>query len=339
MIHDQISQMQQQLIGGNVPGQKVKISPYETARSSDATVAQARVGFSHDRPDVALEILHKERSIPPVKLNTITFLRPVHSQRVSMVEKYVTSVLTQAINKKNGKGEKVKGGSKPSYKDWVYLDGKNVPWQQQTYAQPQLGKQKIGVGQLSLDGARSYQLKWVARGRDHQAAQNSHECGGSDQTSTETCADAKLLEQGKRALMDDYVFFGLLHRFEESVCLLHYHSRMPFPTSDSANCAANFRSNCLRVNSCSPNLVCPPDASDENINDYHKADYKEVEALIQEIEKPELALLEWAETEFNNRFAQAKADITCQIEAGVLTGKESWMGDNCWTKKFTHNKF
>ena len=44
---------------------------------------------------------------------------------------------------------------------------------------------------------RSYQLKWVARGRDEAKAQNSDECGSAKQTTVQKCADDKLLTQGE----------------------------------------------------------------------------------------------------------------------------------------------
>ena len=144
----------------------------------------------------------------------MTFLRDVHSHRVSMVEKYVTSVLTKEWKKKNpGK----KKSRKLTYKDWVYLDGANVDWKDQTYAQPQTGTQLIGVKNLGLNGARSYQLKWVARGRNNEAA----ECGGNDQIATETCQDDKLLQQGKQVRPRQYIVLNTCSIYIAKIIVYH----------------------------------------------------------------------------------------------------------------------
>ena len=101
--------------------------------------------------------------------------------------------------------------------------------------------------------------------------------------------------------MEDYAFFGLLDRFADSVCLLHYHTRKPIPEGRDYKCAANFRSPCLRVNACTSDYVCPPENAEANIHQYKNQDWRETDALINLVEGPEVEFYKWAEEEFERR--------------------------------------
>jgi len=297
------------------------------------------IAYSHDRPDLGVKTLAKSRRIGEIE--TITMLRDVHGHRESMVNRYVRIPLNKACNggkflpdTGKFKNYRVKEFNKPlrnaTYANWVRLDDPKKPWQGQTYSQPQLGAQPIGFSTVRLDGARSYQLKWVARARDPEQAKNDDECGGSSQADTEPCPDKKLLTQGKRALAD-MPYFGLIHKFKRSVCLLHYMIRQPWPKEDSAYCGEKSdeireHRNCVSVTSCIMPAVCPAGEVDAEVHSYGGAEWQSVEDLINEVEAPEVAFLEYAEDLFDERYAAAKADVKCMLNSGKLKGSEAWLG-------------
>jgi hypothetical protein len=180
-----------------------KVAKRDNGKSCDMRKShdwgKVRLAFSHDRPDIAFEKLINNNKgpdgapLPQPNFQLVTFLRDVHSQRDSMVNKYITSRLREELKKK---GRKV---TKPTFKDWVYLDNPNKPWEGQTYSKPTLNSpQKIGVRNLDLTGGRNYQLMWVARGRNELKA----ECGSNKQYAVQNCEDDKLLLQAKNAVLE-----------------------------------------------------------------------------------------------------------------------------------------
>jgi len=195
----------------------------------------------------------------PIKM--VTMLRDVHSHRLSMVRKYVAKNLLEELIARKIKPHNTRLES-ICFADWLSLDGPDVHWRNQTYSQPQLGPQPIGYKVVKLDGARSYQLKWVARGRKHPG---EGECGSNSQEATEMCSDDALLKQGQLALLHDYAYFGLLNRFHDSMCLFHWVTRLAWPETSTFVCSSNLNLECLKNTSCSPPGVCPSDHGESNI--------------------------------------------------------------------------
>ncbi len=141
------------------------------ARSNYATVfndekrKHLNNAFSHDRPEEGYAFMRNFVGVTkPIKM--VTMLRDVHSHRLSMVRKYVAKNLLEELIARKIKPHNTRLES-ICFADWLSLDGPDVHWRNQTYSQPQLGPQPIGYKVVKLDGARSYQLKWVARGRKH----------------------------------------------------------------------------------------------------------------------------------------------------------------------------
>lgn len=242
-----------------------------------------------------------------------------------MVRQYIFKVLIDAWNATKGV-EKKRG--RLTFHDWAYFDGDDIPWQNQTYSQPQLKRQPIGWENVLLTGGRSYQLKWMARGRLEN--RNENECGGSDQMHVQPCSDRKLLTQGKMALQEDYISFGLLEQYHSSLCMLHYITRVPWPVEDPKVCKENIKSLCIKNNTCAISAVCPSISATEHVKKYRDNTLRQTKKLIYDIEQPELSLLSFAQTLFEERYQRMSGQMKCDLAAGLISRSESWLGDGCF---------
>jgi len=140
----------------------------------------------------------------------------------------------QVVDKKQGMRENRKeiADFNPSIRDWIYLDGDDIPWEEQTYSRPNLDP-KIAIHLVGLE-ARSYQLKWVAGGRMEHASKDH--CAFTHGRRVEVCPDDKLLATGKHALEFDIDFFGITQRFKDSMCMFHFQTRVPWPETSTNAC-------------------------------------------------------------------------------------------------------